>query len=137
GSSSASETSSTGSEGLSRASSASPLCSDSSQDLPSPASVGVEAEKMDRDMWYIHGNCYDLAQFVPKHPGGHLAILSGRGRDCTNLFESYHPWNDKHRKVLKAYGAAPPAPDPFYEELKEKVRAAFPGGGPSTRMRPQ
>ncbi|CAE8678994.1 unnamed protein product, partial [Polarella glacialis] len=95
------------------------------------------AEKMDRDMWYIHGNCYDLAQFVPKHPGGHLAILSGRGRDCTNLFESYHPWNDRHRKVLKAYGAAPPAPDPFYEELKEKVRAAFPGGGPSTRMRPQ
>ena len=30
----------------------------------------------------------------------------------------YHPWNDKHRKVLKAHGVAPPAPDPFYEEIK-------------------
>ncbi|CAE7180462.1 DES5 [Symbiodinium pilosum] len=47
----------------------------------------------DPNLWYIHGNSYDL----------HLG---------------YHPWNDKHRKVLKAYGAAPPPPDPFYEEIK-------------------
>mmetsp|Transcript_55375 Transcript_55375/g.103915 ORF Transcript_55375/g.103915 Transcript_55375/m.103915 type:complete len:425 (+) Transcript_55375:63-1337(+) len=90
----------------------------------------------DPNLWYIHGNSYDLHEFVNKHPGGRMAILTGRGRDCTALFESYHPWNDKHRKVLKAYGAAPPPVDPFYEEIKEGVRKAFPGGCGSTRMRP-
>jgi len=64
-----------------------------------------------------------------------MALLTGRGRDCTALFESYHPWNDKHRKILRAYGAAAPAPDPFYEEIKESVRKAFPGGCGSTKMR--
>jgi len=88
----------------------------------------------DRNLWYIHGHSYDLSGFVEKHPGGRLAILSGRGRDCTALFESYHPWNDRHRKVLRAYGPAPPAPDPFYEELKAEVRAEFPGGGKTTKM---
>jgi len=88
----------------------------------------------DRNLWYIHGHSYDLSGFVEKHPGGRLAILSGRGRDCTALFESYHPWNDRHRKVLRAYVPAPPAPDPFYEELKAEVRAEFPGGGKTTKM---
>jgi len=91
-------------------------------------------QNVDPNVWYIHGNSYDLSQFVAKHPGGQLAILSGKGRDCTALFESYHPWNDKHRKVLKAYGAAPPTADPFYEELKEGIRKKFPGGCGSTKM---
>jgi len=89
----------------------------------------------DRNLWYIHGKSYDLSAFVPKHPGGQLAILSGRGRDCTALFESYHPWNDKHRKVLAAYGPAAPPPDPFYEEIKAKVREAYPRGSKETKMR--
>jgi len=92
-------------------------------------------QNVDPNLWHIHGNSYDLTQFVAKHPGGQLAILSGKGRDCTALFESYHPWNDKHRKVLKAFGAAPPPADPFYEELKEGIRKKFPGGCGSTKMR--
>lgn len=64
-----------------------------------------------------------------------MALLTGRGRDCTALFESYHPWNDKHRKILRAYGAAPPPPDPFYEEIKAGIREAFPEGCGSTKMR--
>jgi len=97
---------------------------------------GQKPSTYDPNLWYIHGNSYDLHDFVDKHPGGRFAILTGRGRDCTALFESYHPWNDKHRKVLKAHGVAPPAPDPFYEEIKEGVRKVFPGGCGSTRMRP-
>jgi len=95
----------------------------------------VPQEKCDPNLWYIHGTSYDLSGFVPKHPGGQLAILSGRGRDCTALFESYHPWNDKHRKVLAAYGPAAPPADPFYEEIKAKVREAYPGGSKETKMR--
>jgi len=92
-------------------------------------------EKLDPNLWYIHGNSYDLSPYVDKHPGGRLAILSGRGRDCTALFESYHPWSDRHRKVLGSFGPAPPPPDPFYEELKAKVREAYPGGSAETKMR--
>jgi fatty acid desaturase len=89
---------------------------------------------VERHLWRIHGHDYDLSGFVEKHPGGRMAILSGRGRECTALFESYHPWNDKHRKTLAAYGPAPPPPEPFYEELKTEVRKAFPGGAPETKM---
>ena len=55
--------------------------------------------------WEIHGNKYDLSKFVEKHPGGSRAILSGKGIDCTALFESYHPWNyEKACSVLSKYG---------------------------------
>jgi fatty acid desaturase len=91
----------------------------------------------DRNLWYIHGNAYDLAEFVPRHPGGQLAILSGRGRDCTALFESYHPWNDKHRKLLKAFNrdAQLPDPDPFFEDLRTAVQKAYPAGAAGSKMR--
>jgi len=97
--------------------------------------VAKRRQEYDPNLWYIYGNTYDLSAFVDKHPGGRMALLTGRGRDCTAMFESYHPWNDKHRKVLKAYGVEAPAPDPFYEEIKQGVRKAFPGGCGSTKMR--
>lgn len=48
-------------------------------------------------LWTIHGKDYDLSDFVERHPGGKEAILLGRGRDCTALFESYHPFTNRHR----------------------------------------
>jgi hypothetical protein len=35
--------------------------------------------------------------------GGADAILTGIGRDCTALFESYHPFTDKPKHVLAKY----------------------------------
>mmetsp|Transcript_25649 Transcript_25649/g.36177 ORF Transcript_25649/g.36177 Transcript_25649/m.36177 type:complete len:553 (-) Transcript_25649:87-1745(-) len=55
------------------------------------------------NVWTVHGTEYDLAEFVDRHPGGKEAILLGRGRDCTALFESYHPFTDQHRVVLQKY----------------------------------
>jgi Cytochrome b involved in lipid metabolism len=48
-------------------------------------------------LWTIHGKDYDLSDFVERHPGGKEAILLGRGRDCTALYESYHPFTNRHR----------------------------------------
>ena len=48
------------------------------------------------NIWWIHGNGYDLTKFVERHPGGQEAILLGRGRDCTALFESYHIFSNDH-----------------------------------------
>jgi len=80
-------------------------------------------------IWTVHGKDYDLNEFVNRHPGGKEAILLGRGRDCTALFESYHPFTNRHRDVLKKYEAVEPSKmsstqnveeDKFYAVLKER-----------------
>ncbi|GLC48375.1 hypothetical protein PLESTB_000089300 [Pleodorina starrii] len=58
--------------------------------------------------WVIHGQVYDLASYVAKHPGGADAIMLGRGRDCTELFEQYHVLNTKHLRVLERYRVSLP-----------------------------
>jgi len=67
--------------------------------------------------WRIWGGDYDLTEFIAKHPGGETAIMLGRGRDCTRLFEQYHMWGENHRKVLERYavrkaGSTAAAPEP-------------------------
>ena len=56
----------------------------------------------DERMWLIHGQEYDLSDFVDRHPGGKESILLGRGRDCTAMFESYHAFTNQHRCVVQA-----------------------------------
>lgn len=50
-------------------------------------------------LWVIHGKYYDLEPFVPQHPGGYEMITLGRGRDCTEMFESIHCLS--HRAIHK------------------------------------
>lgn len=52
------------------------------------------------NQWTVHGIDYDLTDFVKLHPGGKEALELGRGRDCTALFESYHPFTKRHRYVV-------------------------------------
>lgn len=43
------------------------------------------------DCWVIvRGNVYDVTKWVPNHPGGPLIYVKA-GKDCTQLFDSYHP----------------------------------------------
>jgi len=58
----------------------------------------------EKNLWWIHGNGYDLKDFVKIHPGGIEAILLGKGRDCTALVESYHAFSgDRVWKVLEKF----------------------------------
>lgn len=57
----------------------------------------------DWSLWYIHGRAYDLTTFMDRHPGGADALKLARGRDCTALFESYHPFTDKPRRLLPKF----------------------------------
>jgi hypothetical protein len=59
--------------------------------------AGGPKEAKDAMSWLIHGQHYDLSDFVDRHPGGKESILLGRGRDCTALFESYHAFTNQHR----------------------------------------
>jgi fatty acid desaturase len=86
-------------------------------------------EDTNEHMWTIHGKSYDLNHFLKWHPGGELALLLGKGRDCTVLYEQYHVRNTNHIKTLQAVadkqGLGPVSggcPDPFFSELCEEIR---------------
>ncbi|KNC82526.1 hypothetical protein SARC_05199 [Sphaeroforma arctica JP610] len=53
------------------------------------------------NVWYLHGKAYDFTDFVKRHPGGEKAILIGQGRDCTELFESYHTFLPSDKLLAK------------------------------------
>ena len=92
--------------------------------------------------WTIHGKNYDLRKFVERHPGGQDIIIMTQGKDCTELFESYHTFTNKHRQILDKYYIKD-VPDyksyfdwdntPFYDECKAAVKKYFsPKGTEST-----
>ena len=94
----------------------------------------------DKKFWYIRGKRYDFRSFVHKHPAGPTMILMGQGRDCTELFESYHAMTDLPLKMLKAYEVPDDGIEtsknfdessfywestPFFDALKARVRSHF------------
>ena len=89
------------------------------------------------DLWLIHGRYYDLSSYVQQHPGGAHMILLGKGKDCTELFESVHSTAkiDVARLLKRyevAYGAAEIDESPFdwqhrgfYKDLSQRVQGYF------------
>lgn len=52
----------------------------------------VKQHKTDDDCWTVYkGIVYDITEYAKVHPGGRKIFL-GKGKDCTELFEKYHPW---------------------------------------------
>lgn len=39
----------------------------------------------------IDGDVYDITNWLGKHPGGDVVLLSAAAADCTDLFNAYHP----------------------------------------------
>ncbi len=94
-------------------------------------------------LWTIRNKRYAVPEsFVARHPGGVDAITLGRGRNCTELFESYHSLSDKPDALLAAWFVEDARPGDadfdttfdwdgdrarFYAELKREARAFFAG----------
>jgi cytochrome b involved in lipid metabolism len=105
------------------------------------ASSETTLSESTNSFWMIHGVKFDLSDFVHRHPGGVEAIELGRGRDCTALFESYHPFTDKHWEILEKYKASEvdvkklkaDSTDPFYEAIKRRVITALEANGVNPR----
>ncbi len=81
-------------------------------------------------LWTIRGEQYDLNDYISHHPGGKEAILLGRGRDCTALFESYHPFTQQHETVLQKYRIHKTdtdisSKDAFYNILCQRVQESL------------
>ena len=96
----------------------------------------AEIIKHDRegDCWVvIHGQVYDVTDFVDKHPGGPL-IYDGAGGDCSSVWESYHPLALTEAGPFQKYRIGKVAnyvdfysyTGTFYSSLKEKVEKLIP-----------
>jgi len=86
------------------------------------------------EYWYINNKAYNFSEF--EHPGGPIALALGRGRDATQLFNSYHPFSNKADAMLKKYEVVPDLPQvdgkvqlfdwstesAFYTELRTEVK---------------
>lgn len=40
----------------------------------------------------LNGRVYNIAAYIPFHPGGEKDLLRGAGKDGTKLFNATHPW---------------------------------------------
>lgn len=53
------------------------------------------------DCWIIiEGVVYDVTEYLSRHPGGSSILLSHAGRDCTDIFNTIHPWVN-YKVILK------------------------------------
>ena len=74
--------------------------------VENPDSVGYSREEIaqhssEEDCWTVYeGRVYDITQYAKAHPGGRKIFL-GKGKDCTELFQQYHPWVNCHMMLQK------------------------------------
>ena len=100
----------------------------------------TKTPKLNPNYWAIHGDYYDLNKFAKEHPGGAQVLEMGKGRDCTELFESVHAIGniDKARLLMKKYKVVDEKPQGveehflwkeggFYDVLGKRVRERFKG----------
>lgn len=53
--------------------------------------ASVAKHNKPNDCWVIiRDKVYNVTAWVPRHPGGALIYINA-GKDCTQLFDSYHP----------------------------------------------
>ena len=52
----------------------------------------VKQHTAEDDCWTVYkGVVYDITEYAKVHPGGRKIFL-GKGKDCTELYDKYHPW---------------------------------------------
>jgi fatty acid desaturase/predicted heme/steroid binding protein len=90
----------------------------------------------EKGIWIaIDSKVYDITKFLPNHPGGSQLLKISAGRDCTDLFKSYHSFTNKPGDILPKYQIGVLegtydlnrfAPDTgFYKECCERVGEYF------------
>ncbi|KAJ0405285.1 hypothetical protein ATCC90586_007324 [Pythium insidiosum] len=86
--------------------------------------------------WVIIRNVvYDVTEWADRHPGGRELILLHAGRECTDTFDSYHPFSNRAEKILAKYAIGKlvgetefPTYKPdsgFYKECAQRVGEYF------------
>jgi len=78
-----------------------------------------------KKLWYIHGQAYDLTNFLPQHPGGRDPLMMAQGLNCTELFETYHFKNRPSDELLKKYRVKVDMSEYTSEEKEELLAERF------------
>ncbi|CDP07814.1 unnamed protein product [Coffea canephora] len=53
----------------------------------------VKQHQNEDSMWTVlKGHVYNIAPYMKFHPGGVDMLVKAVGKDCTSLFNKYHPW---------------------------------------------
>jgi cytochrome b involved in lipid metabolism len=96
----------------------------------------VAAHNTPASQWVIiRGVVYDVTEWADRHPGGAELIQLHAGRECTDTFDSYHPFSQRADKILSKYAIGKlvgptefPTYKPdtgFYKECASRVDAYF------------
>ncbi|KAF4032229.1 Fatty acid desaturase [Phytophthora infestans] len=96
----------------------------------------VAKHNTDNSAWVIiRGIVYDVTEWADRHPGGRELVLLHSGRECTDTFDSYHPFSNRAEKILAKYaigklvgGSEFPTYKPdtgFYRECCDRVHQYF------------
>lgn len=67
----------------------------------------------------LHGRVYDVSLYMKYHPGGHLQVMRGAGKDATALFSKVHPWVNLDKMLEKFFVGYLIPPDPDEVEADE------------------
>ncbi|RKO91167.1 cytochrome b2, mitochondrial precursor [Blyttiomyces helicus] len=105
--------------------------------MPSLISYQEVAKHNSReDCWVIiHGNVYDLSQFLAQHPGGVRPILKQAGKDATKAFEPIHPRNMVDQLPAHLHkGAIDPTTLPVLAESSTSTSSALSAKPPLSAM---
>lgn len=51
----------------------------------------------------VKGKVYDVTSWLDRHPGGKEMLLLCAGRECTELFASYHPFTKRPAEVISKF----------------------------------
>ncbi|KAI3487781.1 hypothetical protein L1887_48155 [Cichorium endivia] len=78
----------------------------------------------------VHGNAYDVTEFLPDHPGGAGIILKYAGKDATEEYDPIHPPGTLEENLPKEKCLGPVDPSTIKKEEKvEKKQVAKDDGG--------
>ncbi len=74
----------------------------------------------------VHGNAYDVTEFLPEHPGGSKIILKYAGKDATEEYDPIHPPGtlEENLPKEKCLGAVDPSTIPKEEPKEESQQVA-------------
>ena len=76
-------------------------CTASKRNVDASCSAS-SSRAMDRPLWFIDGEAYDLAEFVARHPGGAI-YLCWRDRDWSISFNTYHKNPSRAKAIISKY----------------------------------
>lgn len=64
----------------------------------------IEKHKSEKDLWIIYDDqVFDISNWHSKHPGGDRVLLNMGGKDCTDVFDAFHPVEVKKQMKCECF----------------------------------